>query len=1302
MKNFCFILLVQALLLTSSFNTFGQTQTVYQVDNKDYYTSKSEALSELKAILEVKKGNEGRLKIKIEHNDYIEAYLETDASKDTPFLTYNGQSLSEKEITDVWKENFPHAGICAESDSSGVEPISFWVETYWDKDVYTAQKHYSRDYEIRHAWEQRVSSDYGYGSPKYICDPRTDTHIRTIDKRENYVCPSLWVAEVQNDKAICNSSTEFIKIKYCHAPFVWSETDNECITWCPPNASGLDEDLGRCKSEPIDECSVKVLNPINASSGEKIEYVAPDFIGKGSFPLLFSRNYQSYRAPQASPLPSIDASDSGWKKYFQPSDYAGGLMPQRILYKEDNIPAVGHSQWSHNYHHSLLIYSEGNKALLKRGNGQELYFTSTDGLSFNSDKHFTGDSLTKSDAKYVYTNSKGMIETYNASGQLTNITNQQGLSLLLAYNAAGKLETVTDPAGRTLTFSYDDNGRLSKVTEPSGQVITYGYGVNGNLTTATFPDNTPENASDNPRATYIYGDASHPYALTEQTDENGNVKTTWTYDAQGRATGSSNNGGHKTGTIAYGENTATITEGNGHERTLTFDTKGRLSSVTGGNCGQCSSSDVASYSYDNKNQLISKTDFNGAITTFEYNARGLQTKRTEASGTPLARVTTTDWHSDYALPTKVTSPTLQLDYVYGVRGRLESITETDLMSTSKPTRVTTYSYNETGLLVSIDGPHTDVTDTTTFTYDANHDLASTTDAAGNTTTISARNANGYPTSITDANGVVTTLAYDVRNRLVSQTVNGSYTTSFTYDNVGQLMQVTLPSGAVTKYTYNGARLLTSIEDGLGNSIEYTYDVMGNVTKVDVKDAEDTLYATQQQVFDGLNRITSQIDGLDNTTVFGYDAVGNQVSIKTPLLRETQQVYDALNRLSETTDANTNKTTYSYDAADNLTSVKAANDATTTYSYDGFGNLLSQTSPDTGITTFTYDVAGNQLSKTDAKGVTVNYRYDALNRLTGIDYPDDNLDVSLIYDTGTNGKGRLSQITDGSGSTQYSYDVLGNITSKTTTISGKSFTVSYAYKGANQLTQLILPSGRAVNLTRNTHGLVTDITETKGEATNSLLTSASYVPFGQAKSFTLGNGKTTTRVHNLNGQLTSITVNDVYQSSIGYNSDSTITNLASALKPANDQSYSYDELDRLIGATGSYGTLAYSYDSVSNRITKTDNGDESSLSYLTQSNQLASPFLHDANGNRIKDSKRTYSYGEHNRLTQVINDENGLTTTYLYNGLGQRVKKQNLFGEVYFLYDEQGLLIAEANAQGNITKEYVYFEGQPLVMMVGEE
>ncbi len=1155
-----------------------------------------------------------------------------------------------------------------------------------------------------------ISQPYKHEPVAWGCLVKNYNDSLRITKNESFECKDTQHSPLSNSGLGENADVSCKNVSYwdrvfiteCKAPYEWEESSLGCVKYCPPGATTLDKILGVCKGRPVDMCAANAGNPINTETGEKIQPQLPDYNGSGSFPIKFSRNYKSFRAPEVTRPPAQKSDGTTiWTRYVQPDDYAGVAVSNWVNTSELGVIApTGFKQWMHSYQLSLVVYPDASKVVLIRANGDKFYYSvSADTVTYTPD-YLTGDKVVKSGNNWLYTDPQGNVETYNSEGQLTSIANNQGIEQTLSYDANDLLVIIADPAGRQLTLDYDSESRLSSLTDPDGHITTYEYGNNGNLVKAIYPDNTPEDTTDNTFTQYHYTDTNNPYALTSLIDANSFPYANWSYSTDGRATSSVNFGGYKQTTISYNDNDVSVTEANGQARTLTFDDKGRLTSVAGGNCGQCSNSDIASYAYDSTNQLTSKTDFNGIETRYEYNTRGLQTKRTEAYGTTLARVTTTEWHADLSLPTKVTTLTLKIDYVYGVRGRLESITETDLVITENSARVTTHSYNATGLLQSINGARTDVTDTTSFSYNTSHDLISITDGVGNVTQITSFDAHGHPTTIVDANNVTTTLVYDVRNRLVSQTV-ADYITSFEYDNIGQLTKITLPSGAVTNYEYSGARVLTTMSDGQGNSVNYTYDVMGNVTNIDVKDPADTLYATQQQVFDGLNRLTSQIDGLNQTTIFGYDAVGNQVSVKTPLLKETKQVYDALNRLSETTDAKEGKITYGYDAANNLTSVNAPNNAQTSYSYDGFGNLLSQTSPDTGTTSFTYDVAGNQLSKTDAKNATIHYSYDALNRLTGIDYPTDALDVTLIYDTGTHGKGRLSQITDGSGATTYSYNVLGQVSSKISIVSGKNFTVSYGYNGAGQLTQITQPSGRVVNLTRDTHGQITGINELKSGVTQNLLTNASYMPFGLAKSLTLGNGKATAKTHNLNGQLASIDVSGVYQSSLTYNSDSNITGLADTVTPTSNQGFSYDELDRLTEATGAYGTLGYSYDSASNRITKTDHATANSLTYNAESNQLASPYLRNANGNRTKDSKRTYSYGDHNRLIEVINDESGVKTTYHYNGLGQRVKKSNVFGDVYFIYDEQGLLIAEADDTGSIIKEYVYFEGQPLVMLVGE-
>src|SRR5262249_38077473 len=111
-------------------------------------------------------------------------------------------------------------------------------------------------------------------------------------------------------------------------------------------------------------------------------------------------------------------------------------------------------------------------------------------------------------------------------------------------------------------------------------------------------------------------------------------------------------------------------------------------------------------------------------------------------------------------------------------------------TSSGPSRTWSYTYNANGSVLTMDGPRTDVADITTYTYYANTDpdlgkrgnVATIANALGHVTSITAYNAHGQPTTIVDANGLTTTLAYDARQRLTSRSVGGE-TTTYAYDGV---------------------------------------------------------------------------------------------------------------------------------------------------------------------------------------------------------------------------------------------------------------------------------------------------------------------------------------------------------------------------------------------------------------------------------------------------------------------------------------------------------------------------------------
>ena len=84
----------------------------------------------------------------------------------------------------------------------------------------------------------------------------------------------------------------------------------------------------------------------------------------------------------------------------------------------------------------------------------------------------------------------------------------------------------------------------------------------------------------------------------------------------------------------------------------------------------------STFTYDIRGFLKTKADNNGNVTTYTHNDRGLETSRTEASGTPHARTITTEWHPTLFSPVRITEPDRLIQYTYDAQGRQLSQTVT--------------------------------------------------------------------------------------------------------------------------------------------------------------------------------------------------------------------------------------------------------------------------------------------------------------------------------------------------------------------------------------------------------------------------------------------------------------------------------------------------------------------------------------------------------------------------------------------------------------------------------------------------
>ncbi len=649
-------------------------------------------------------------------------------------------------------------------------------------------------------------------------------------------------------------------------------------------------------------------------------------------------------------------------------------------------------------------------------------------------------------------------------------------------------------------------------------------------------------------------------------------------------------------------------------------------------------------------------------------------------------------------------------------------------------QITSYTYSDDGLVLSEDGPRTDVVDITTYTYDVAGNRASITNALGHITQLLDYNGRGQPGKIISPNSVETLLTYNVRGWLETTTIvdpsgdaSLNSVTQYEYDGIGQIIKITLPNGVVINYTYDTARRLTGISNSLGESINYTLDNAGNRTAETINNSGGGIIYSVTRAFDELSRVMDIIGAENQTTHFDYDVNDNNTAVTDPRTNTTNQTYDPLDRLQQITDAANGITQFDYDDQDRLASVTDANGNTTTYTYDAFDNLTQVSSPDTGITIYSYDNANNRTSMIDARGVVVNYSYDALNRLTNVTYPatpEEN--ITYTYDNAANGNkgiGRLSQLMDQSGSTNYSYDHRGNLLVKITSINSQTFTTSYSYDLGNNPINITYPSGLVVNHSYDTQGRISGISATRlTETANSIISNTEYLAFGPVKGMAYGNGLTNTLTYDqdyrLNTLNTGSALGTVLDLSYDYDLNGNIITLDHLNQSANNQSFSYDVLNRLSGSSGEYGVLSYQYDSIGNRLQKStiQNAitDTESYSYSAGSNQLNNinpsttntdrSFTYDSNGNPLQINNTdattealTSTYNAANRLATITKPS--VTANYTYNALGQRATKQIVGNATtYYTYNESGQLQGEYNAQGQVIKEYLWFNGQPLAQV----
>jgi len=485
---------------------------------------------------------------------------------------------------------------------------------------------------------------------------------------------------------------------------------------------------------------------------------------------------------------------------------------------------------------------------------------------------------------WLYTNAADdSRETFDGSGRLLTIKANNGQIHTLTRSTtatpssiapgANYLIGVTDHFGRKLSFTWNSNGTIATMTDPSNAVYRYRYDTNKRLITVEYP--TADGSIQ--ARTYLYNEPEHTAGqvttnlLTGIQDEKGVRFATYDYDAQGRGIATQHAGGVERFALAYGTNQTIVTDPLGTQRTYAFARVGgalRLSGVNQPGGAGCAAA-ANKITYDANGNLKTFTDFNGVTTTYVFDlARNLETKRTEATGTPEERTITTEWHPTYRLPAKIAEPKRTTVFTYFADGSLQTkaiYTTTDLngaqglaATRSTASLKSSYTYDSAGRMLTASEPAVDGNPPSKFTYTwTDGNLATITNAAGHVTTFSDHDAHGRPRMMVEPNGISTAYRYSPRGWLLEEARSaGGQTrrTAFTYDQAGLLKTVTLPDQTTITYDYDDAQRLVAITDTVGNKIKYELDPAGNRIGEKMTDPGGALARQTTRIYDALNRL----------------------------------------------------------------------------------------------------------------------------------------------------------------------------------------------------------------------------------------------------------------------------------------------------------------------------------------------------------------------------------------------------------------------------------------------------------------